>query len=95
MNKLTIALVYYLQFSRTAWFLFHGMLDSHGVLSAAAPCVNQTALLTVCIEQMETEQNTLCTAILPFISSENTSHSLLSALTHRVSSRQPLANIHG
>jgi len=85
-------LVYYLQFSRTAWFLFHGMPDSHGVLSAAAPCVNQTALLTLCIEQMEREQNTLCTALLPIISSENT---LLSALTHRVSSRQPLVNIHG
>lgn len=64
--------------SGTAWFLrvlFHGMLDSYGVLTAAAPCVSQT-LLTLHIQQMEREQNTLCTAILSFICPENTFHSL-------------------
>ncbi len=74
----SIIILFTVHLSGTAWFLrvlFHGMLDSHGVLTAAAPCVNQTPLLTLHIEQMEREQNTLYTSLLSFISPENTSHS--------------------
>lgn len=62
----SIIVLFTVHLSGTAWFLwvlFHGMLDSYGVLTTAAPCVNQTALLTLHTEQMEREQNTYCTAL--------------------------------